>query len=212
MPVVELPPKPGQREDYFLTRQQIVERVRAARRRPELRHIVRMLLIGLYTGTRPGTILKLKWQLSMDGGHFDLDAGILHRKPPQSAETNKRAPKCKIHRKLRVLLRLWKKADRAKGILHVIHYQGKPVKKLRRSWATIARTAGHEGKDGAHILRHSCATWMMQQDMPIFEAAGYLGMSPTTLEEVYGHHSPNFQDQVAGFRPAISTNKKRAVG
>lgn len=32
MPVIELPPKPTQRENYFLTRQQIAERVRAARR------------------------------------------------------------------------------------------------------------------------------------------------------------------------------------
>ena len=52
MPVIELPPKPTQRENYFLTRQQIAERVRAARRRPESRHVARMLLIGFYTGTR----------------------------------------------------------------------------------------------------------------------------------------------------------------
>src|SRR5262245_17380055 len=51
----------------------------------------------------------------------------------------------------------------------------------------------------------------MQNEVPIFEAAGYLGMSPTTLQEVYGHHSPSFQDRAAGYTPAIS-NKKRAAG
>jgi integrase len=110
------------------------------------------------------------------------------------------------------LVGYWRKADLAKGIVHVVIYQGKPIKsKLRRSWDTVRRAAGHGAKDGPHILRHSCATWMMQNEVPIFEAAGYLGMSPTTLQEVYGHHSPSFQDRAAGYTPAIS-NKKRAAG
>src|SRR5262245_3890418 len=37
------------------------------------------------------------------------------------------------------------------------------------------------------------------EDVPIFDAAGYLGMSPTTLQEVYGHHRTDFQDRAAGY-------------
>ena len=37
----------------------------------------------------------------------------------------------------------------------------------------------------------------MQQGSDIWEAAGYLGMSPELLERVYGHHHPDFQSDVA---------------
>ena len=44
---------------------------------PQTRHVARMLLIGIYTGTRPGAILALRWLPSIDAGWFDLDAGVL---------------------------------------------------------------------------------------------------------------------------------------
>ena len=33
----------------------------------------------------------------------------------------------------------------------------------------------------------------MQDGVPHWEAAGYLGMTVETLETVYGHHHPDFQ-------------------
>jgi len=33
----------------------------------------------------------------------------------------------------------------------------------------------------------------MQQGSHVWDAAGYLGMSPEVLERVYGHHHPDFQ-------------------
>ena len=140
-----------------------------------------------------------------------MEAGILHRRSARAAETNKKQPKARIHARLRLLLRYWKKADLAKGIVYVIHYQGKPIAtKLRRSWDTVRRAAGHEAKDGAHILRHSCATDLMRRGVPIFEAAGYLGMSAATLESVYGHHSPSFQAGAADVGDIHVTSMKRA--
>ncbi len=38
------------------------------------------VLIGLYTGTRPGAILSLHWEPNRAGGWIDLDAGIIHRR------------------------------------------------------------------------------------------------------------------------------------
>ena len=42
-----------------------------------------------------------------------------------------------------------------------------------------------------HTLRHTAATWLMQNGVPIWEAAGFLGMSPEMLARVYGHHHPD---------------------
>jgi hypothetical protein len=38
---------------------------------------------------------------------------------------------------------------------------------------------------------------MMQAGVPIWEAAGFLGMSTKTLERVYGHHAPDHQERAA---------------
>ncbi|WP_363331167.1 hypothetical protein [Bradyrhizobium sp.] len=42
-----------------------------------------------------------------------------------------------------------------------------------------------------HTLRHTAATWLMQRAAPIWEAAGFLGMSEKTLRDTYGHHHPD---------------------
>jgi hypothetical protein len=37
----------------------------------------------------------------------------------------------------------------------------------------------------------------MQSGANVWDAAGWLGMSPEVLEQVYGHHHPDFQADVA---------------
>jgi integrase len=87
--------------------------------------------------------------------------------------------------------------DLALGITSVIHYQGRPLKKLRNSWTTVANAAGATRKDGPHITRHTAATWQMQAGTNLYEAAGYLGMTPQTLWETYGHFHPDHHRDAA---------------
>jgi hypothetical protein len=42
------------------------------------------------------------------------------------------------------------------------------------------------------VLRHTCATWLMQRGVPMWEAAGFLGISRETPERVYGHYPPEY--------------------
>ena len=193
VPKVTLPERKPRRDDYWLTRSQVAARLRAARASPRTRHVARQILIGIYTGTRPGAILGLMWHPTPTGGWFDLEHGILHRRGSGARRSKKRQPPAKIHTKLLPHLKRWKRLDQAHGINAVIHYQGQPVKKLRRSWATVAELAGAKGHDGPHITRHTAATWQMQAGTSVYDAAGYLGMSPETLWETYGHHHPDFQ-------------------
>jgi hypothetical protein len=38
-----------------------------------------------------------------------------------------------------------------------------------------------------HTPRHT-ATWLMQRGVPLWEAAGLIGMSVEVLQDNYGHH------------------------
>jgi integrase len=135
-----------------------------------------MLLIGFYTGTRPGAILQGKWI------QFDLDAGLFHRRQQERVETKKKQPVVRIHFKLMVHLRSWKARDLATGITNAVPYGGDPIKtKLRRSWESVRLAAGHERKDSPHILRHSCATSLMQCGIRLEDAADFLGTTPEIL-------------------------------
>jgi len=185
VPTVTLPKKAAPRRDYWLTRSEVAARLRRARKHEQTRHICRVLLIGVYSGTRPGTILSLRWLPSPAAGWIDLESGTIHRAGAAERESNKRKPPARIHARLLPHLRRWQRADSEAGISHVVHYGGQPIGKLRRAWATIA-----DGKDAPHVCRHTAATWLMQARVDLYEASGYLGMTPETLWSTYGHHHP----------------------
>jgi integrase len=113
VPVVTLPPRKPPRVDYFLSRSEIAALIRAARRYIQTRHMERLILVGLYSGTRPGAMLKLRWLPSSDGGWIDLDNEVIHRRSQDARRTKKRQPPVRIHKRLLPHLRRWQREDAA---------------------------------------------------------------------------------------------------
>ena len=196
IPAVTLP-SPSPPRERWLTRAEAAALVRAARRTRQAGHVARLALIGLYTGTRSQAMLRLKWLPSTDGGWVDIDGGVIHRRARGAHESRKRQPPARIPDRLLPHLVRWRQADLAAGIVHVVHYGGRPVGKLRRSWASARAAAGLGPDVVPHTLRHTAATWLMQGGVDLYEAAGFLGMSAEMLLEVYGHHHPDFQSGAA---------------
>jgi integrase len=62
-------------------------------------------------------------------------------------------------------------------------------------------------KTTPHTLRHTAATWLMQEGADEWVSAGYLGMSVEVLRSTYGHHHPDF---MKGAMDAITSKKKRS--
>lgn len=185
VPSVLLPDKPQPRERW-LTKDEAKRLRRAAMKHP---HLYRFVILGLKTGSRSGVILDLQWDW------IDLNQGVMSRRGVGDMEAaNKRKPPVRLGRSLVRLMKRWKKAD--KGIKHVVHYEGKPIKKLRRSWAAACKEAKLKNVS-PHTLRHTRATWLMQAGIDMWEAAGALGMSVNVLTRVYGKHSPDFQSRAA---------------
>lgn len=174
------------------------------------RHTARFILLGLYTGTRHGALLGVQWVSNTTGGRIDLDAGVMYRKTERRVETKKRQPPVRLAQRLVGHLRRWKRVDEAaraadvtkRGsdaapFIHLVAYNGQPLLKLRRSWDTACDLA-YLGSDVIpHTLRHTRATWMMRQGVDHWEAANALGMSIKTLQDVYGHHHPDWQKRAA---------------
>ncbi len=79
----------------------------------------------------------------------------------------------------------------------MIRWNGRPIKKLRRSWHQARDAAGLDDAITPHTLRHTRATWLMQSGVDIWDAAGSLGMTVDQLQQTYGHHHPDFQRQAA---------------
>ena len=196
LPEVTLPPE-GIARDVWMTRSQFAAMLWAAWRRPESKHLARYMLIAVYTGTRPAAIMKLRWLPSPVAGHIDIGKGVLYRRGSGERETKKRRPPSRLHVRLLAHMRRWRDGDMAQGISHVIHFRGKPVASIKRSWAISRQAAGLGGEFVPYCLKHTAATWVMQRGVDKWEAAGYLGISAEILESVYAHHHPDFQKNAA---------------
>jgi integrase len=183
----ENPPK-----ERWLTRSEAARLLWTARR---YEHLRRMILLGLYTGSRPGVILSLRWD------QIDFKAGYMSRtRQGVTQDKRKRAPKVKLGRRIMSHLKRWKRIDGDATIVcrfsDVWHPGERAVIDPHSTWRKVVTAAKLPGVT-RHTLRHTRATWMMQAGVPIWEAAGFLGMTVKTLERVYGHHSPDHQETAA---------------
>lgn len=191
IPIFELP-KANRPKERWLSRKEAAKLLKAAK---PYQHLRRMILLGLYTGSRPGIILSLHWD------QIDLKHGLMSRmKDHEQADEKKRAPKVRLGRRIMAHLKRWKRLDRAEKLVCYFrerpHLQSRQVGDPHASWRRVVKAAGLKGVT-RHTLRHTRATWMMQAGVPIWEAAGFLGMTVKTLERVYGHHSPDHQEMAA---------------
>lgn len=185
--LVTMPEAPPPRERW-LTLPEAARLVRAAKPWP---HLQRFILIGLYTGSRSGAIRGLQWLPNGDGGHVDLERGLLFREPAMKPKTKKRAPPAPLPRQLWAHLRRWQGTSRR----WIVEHNGKPMLKTpQNSWRQARDAAGLDVTVTPHILRHTAATWMLQRGADIDQAAGILGMNAATLRSVYGHHHPDFME------------------
>lgn len=185
-PSIVLPARREARERW-LTWDEAKRLRRAAMKWP---HLYRFIILGLLTGSRSGAILKLRWSW------VDLDARLMRRRAHGEPEdSRKRTPPVRISARLARLMRRWKRQD-GNACEFVVHYNGRAIVKIKRTWALACKAAQLKGAS-PHTLRHTRATWLMQRGIEPWEAAGHLGMSVDMLIRVYGKHHPSFQERAA---------------
>ncbi len=191
-------------------------------------HLARFIVVALRTGTRSGSICGasfvktpgLPWmELTtdttvvervetrvIDGATFERRVqvptikrvAIFHRKALGTQEKdNKRAPTVRMPDSLVNHLWRW---HHVLGQKFVVEFEGKPVISTKKSFANLVWEEGLGDDVVRHSLRHTAVTWGMQAGVPIWELAGYVGMSVEMIERRYGHHSAKHME---GAREAL---------
>lgn len=199
VPHVELPEKPDGK-NRWLTHHEAASLLNAARTgRGDVRlYLPLYILLGLYTGARPGAILALRW------AQVDLETGRIDFAPIGTRRTAKRKVKGQpIPARLLTFLRLARR--RGTDLGYVVHDRGTRIKDIGGGWNGDAKKAGNgsfgsackrAGLQGVspHTLRHTCGTWMAQRGVPLHMIGGWLGHTDAKTTELYAHHHPDFMD------------------
>jgi len=185
-------PAASEPKDNFLTKDE-ARRLLAECRMPHLRLFVRL---GLATGARPGAITALQWRhVDLERGRVDFRASGQRKRGEDEFKRGKekKAAMVPIGEDLVEELR---ESRRVSQTDYVIEYTARPVGSVSRGFAAAVNRAGLNPALTPHVLRHSAATWMAQAGVPMWEVAGFLGHSSVKMiEQVYGHHSPDFMSR-----------------
>lgn len=181
-----LPPENPNREEW-LSEEEVETRKKS------LAHVERFIRVAVMTGTRSGAICQASFEREPDRPWIDLENGLFYRKAPGRAEhRNKKYPTIPLAPALVEEMIEW----RDSGAKYVVEFNGKPAN-CRKSFERLIRLAKLDKHVVRHTLRHTAATWMMQEGVDLAEAAGYLGMSLETLQKRYAHHHPDYQKTAA---------------
>jgi integrase len=197
---VVLPPKAVGREEWC-TRAQVAKLIWTAWRYREIqdgkptnrrpwRHVAKFLLVTAYTGTRSGAACDAALEPTQGKGWIDVDGGIFYRRPQGARETKKRRPPVPIPHRLLAHLRRWKRL----GQRYAVEWHGEAVHDCDRAFRNVARAAGLRHVT-PHVMRHTCGTWLAQSGSPLWQSAGFLGMTVQQFEQTYGHHHPDYMGE-----------------
>jgi integrase len=169
-----------------------------------LAHVEKFVRVAVQTGTRSGAVCGASFEQEAGRPWIDLDGGMFYRRPFGKAEgKTKRYPPAPLSPDLVEEMREWRNA----GARYVVEYDGKPVANCRKAFERLVALAKLDKHVVRHTLRHTAATWMMQDGIDFAEAAGYLGMTVETLQRTYGHHHPDYQRRAAA---SLSRRANRA--
>jgi integrase len=147
-------------------------------------HLKLYFMLALYTAARRGAILSLTWDY-IDLEHNIIDYG--------KGTGNKRRPVVPIHPNLKSELIEARKISISN---YVIEYNGLPIKSIRTSFYQACKRAGVNGVT-PHVLRHTSATWMALDGVPMSRIAQFLNITEEVARKYYAKFHPDYmRDEV----------------
>ena len=161
---------------------------------PVLRDFIEL---ALNTGCRKGELLNLKWE------NIDFSTRLLHLEQTKSGEwqtvpINEDARQVLVQR---MRLRDEICPDTPWVFFHMVPTvntkAGDRVKDVKKSFNTACRRLGIENFH-IHDLRHTFASWLVMEGVPLFEVSKLLRHASIQMTERYAHLAPDYlHDAVA---------------
>lgn len=174
---IEMPPRPAPK-DRWLNEDEADRLINACK----VPHIKIFILLAIKTGARKSAILQLTWD------RVSFKKGIITYPLPGRNHGNKRRAIVPMSKNLKKELLLIRELAQTNG---VIEHNGKRVKYPQTAFNTALKDSGINHCT-IHDLRRTCATWLVQKNIPTREIARMLGDTEEMIEKVYGHHSPDY--------------------
>ena len=176
------PPQSAPRERYLERNEldQLLEHVGTP-------HVRLFIVLAVTTGARMSAILDLRWD------QVDFKHRTINFNRPGSEQTNKRRPEVPMNARALAALE-----EAARGALtdHVIEWDSKPVKSIKKAIRMAARRSGVPCSP--HVFRHTTGVWQAQADIPMQKISQYLGHTSTRVtERTYARYSPSFMKDAA---------------
>ncbi|MBD5641857.1 MAG: site-specific integrase [Desulfovibrio sp.] len=135
-------------------------------------HLQRVIIIGSQCGVRIGQseLFKLRWE------DVDLQRLVLR---VHGSRKNTDAPwrEVPIRKELAPAFMQWQQADIEARVEWLIHWQGKPVKSIKKAWDRLLAAAGITRHIRPYDLRHAFATELIAAGVDIGTTAKLMGHS-----------------------------------
>lgn len=158
-------------------------------------HVRLFVLIASATGARKTAILQLTW------GQVDFERRIIDfRDRRKKGILDKSGQKGRAAVEFGLVLELaLREARETARSDYVIEYAGGPVADVKKGLAAaVARAKLTHRKIGAHVLRHSVATWLADENVDMRKIQKMLGHSNVkTTEQVYCKYRRGYLSEAA---------------
>jgi integrase len=143
-----------------------------------------LLLVAVYTGCRRGELLGLKWsQVDLAAGSIRLAADETKSGKARIVPLNEPAIAA-FRRRL-----MYRRSNCPASEWVFCRKCGERVRSVKSSWTAILEEVGM--KDFRfHDLRHTCASWLVQNGVPLADVKDVLGHSTIRMTERYAHLAP----------------------
>ena len=175
MPSIELPREMRHSDVPWLTKEEVQRAIETAEGR--LRAFIQ---IAYYTAGRRRSIERLR------KSQIDLKLSRVNLRAPDETTaqrtSKKRRPIVPLFPEIRPVVERLMDESKSEWLF------GEPISMYRR-FSNYMKSIGLGGKGNPHILRHSRATHLLLDGVPIYDVARLLGDTITTVDRVYAHHS-----------------------
>jgi integrase len=175
--MVKVPEKPPAylcREDFG--------RLISAIEKPWLKDLV---VVAVSTGLRRGELLNLRWV------NVDFANRLIHIQSSDGFRT-KAGKRRAVPMNESVYHLLWNRSLKSKNDL-VFPFKGRIMRGdlLSRRFRLAVKAAGLNPALHFHSLRHTFATWLVQERISIYEVQKLLGHSSIAITQIYSHLAPS---------------------